>query len=359
MSRRLVALTLALLLPVALVARAQELPATPDEGRVDLATDKGLQYLAATQLPDGSWPLTGLGPSTGVTSVAVLAFMAKGNIPGQGPYGETVNRGIRYILSQAMDSGLIVARGGTSGPMYNHGMSTLMLSQALGMCDQDLAAQIRPVLSRGIALTLKSQALPRKDPQHTGGWRYNPSSDDADISCTGWQLLSLRAAKDCGADVPKAAIDAAVEYIKRSASPGGGFSYQAGTTVAAYARSNRARAGTGIVSLEICSRHLEPEAVAAANYLVDHAPQFPANDEANLAFYYAAYYCSQAMFQMGDRYWQIERPRMEALLLSIQRPDGSWPSADWTDQGAGPVYCTAMSILSLSVKYHYLPIYQR
>ena len=356
MSLRLVALTLALLLP-ALVARAQELPAAPDNPHVDLATDKGLQYLASTQLPDGSWPVTGYGGSTGITSVAVLAFMAKGHMPGQGPYGTTIERGIRYVLAQSQSNGLIQAPSAKSTPMYNHGMSTLMLSQALGMCEESLAAQIRPVLTRAIKLTLQAQAATKKDPLHIGGWRYNPNSDDSDISCTGWQLLSLRAAKDCGADVPKAAIDAAVDYIKRSKSPDGGFSYQAGTSVAAHAASNRARAGTGIVSLEICSRHQEPEALTAATFLIEHPPILNQNNE--LAFYYAAYYTSQAMFQVGGRYWEIERPRMEALLLSIQQPNGSWPSADSSDQPAGPAYCTSMAILSLAVKYHYLPIYQR
>ena len=357
MSWRLVTLTVALLLP-ALVARAQEVPAAPDDPRVDLATDKGLQYLASTQLPNGSWPTIGYGGSPGITSVAILAFMAKGNMPGQGPYGETINRGIRYVLAQAMDTGLIISPDCKSPHMYNHGISTLMLTQALGMCDAELAAKIRPVLTRAVKLTLQAQAATKKDPLHIGGWRYNPYSDDSDISCTGWQLLSLRAAKDCGADVPKEAIDAAVGYIKRSAAVGGGFAYQAGTPVPEHAQSNRARAGTGIVSLEICARHLEPEAVAAAEFLVNHPPQLPPNLD-NVWFYYAVYYTSQGMFQVGGRYWEIERPRMEALLLSVQQPDGSWPSADGTDQQAGPAYCTSMAILSLSVKYHYLPIYQR
>jgi len=63
------------------------------------------------------------------------------------------------------------------------------------------------------------------------------------------------------------------------------------------------------------------------------------------------------MFQMGGKYWEHFRPRLEALLLSIQRSDGSWPPNGRV--GAGPVYSTAMAVMGLSVKYHYLPIYQR
>jgi hypothetical protein len=46
-------------------------------------------------------------------------------------------------------------------------------------------------------------------------------------------------------------------------------------------------------------------------------------------------------------------------LLAKQQADGSWKSSGGEEQNAGKVYCTAMAILSLSVKHHYLPIYQR
>jgi len=330
---------------------AQDAARTDDDGRVDLATDKGLLFLAGTQLPDGSWP-TECGRSPGITAVAVLAFMAKGHVPGQGPYGENIERGIRYVLSEAQDNGLLAARSSKGGPMYNHGMSTLMLSQAIGMCDDELSARVRPVLVNAIKLTLQAQQIEKREAAQKGGWRYDPRSNDSDISCTGWQLLSLRAAKNCGADVPKAAIDDAVEYVKRSAVKGGGFAYQPGS-----GGSNRARAATGILSLEICSRHEEPEALAAADFLLANPPKW--DPKQHDFFYYSAYYCSQAMFQMGGRYWEIERPRMEALLLSVQNPDGSWPPADEGEKLGGPAYYTAMAVLSLSVKYHYLPIFQR
>ena len=67
------------------------------------------------------------------------------------------------------------------------------------------------------------------------------------------------------------------------------------------------------------------------------------------------------MFQMGDKYWEYFRPRLEARLLVLQEDDGSWPMPPKgnAETRGGPVYGTAMSVLALSVKYHYLPIYQR
>ena len=40
----------------------------------------------------------------------------------------------------------------------------------------------------------------------------------------------------------------------------------------------------------------------------------------------------------------------------MQRSDGSWAG---NGQEHDPVYSTSLAILALSVRYHYLPIYQR
>jgi len=318
---------------------------TDDDKRVDLATDKALEYLARTQNPDGSWDADTRGKNSGVASMAVMAFMAKGHTPDEGPYGDIINRGIDYVVSTCDPrTGFIAPRG--QGQMYGHGASTLMLAEAVGMTSGERGTKIRAALERAVKLILKAQAIPRKSAAQQGGWRYSPSSEDSDLSVTGWQLLALRAAKNAGADVPVSAIDEAVAYVKRSKAKGGGFGYQPG------GGTNHARSGIGILSLEICGRHHEPEALEAADWLMRSPPRWGNDGQ----FYYAVYYCSQGMFQMGGKYWEFYRPRLEALLLSLQKEDGSWPVAG---ARAGPVYPTAMSVMALSVKYHYLPIYQR
>ena len=78
-------------------------------------------------------------------------------------------------------------------------------------------------------------------------------------------------------------------------------------------------------------------------------------------FYYSVYYSSQAMYQLGGKYWETWRKRTESLLLQHQKEDGSWPPPpkETHEQQAGPAYTTALAILSLTVDYKYLPIYQR
>ena len=55
-------------------------------------------FLAAQQQPDGSFPTTP-NAQPAVTSLCVLAFMAHGHNPGNGPYGERLERAVQYIVN--------------------------------------------------------------------------------------------------------------------------------------------------------------------------------------------------------------------------------------------------------------------
>ena len=46
-------------------------------------------------------------------------------------------------------------------------------------------------------------------------------------------------------------------------------------------------------------------------------------------------------------------------ILKKQQGDGSWQAERGQEHSVGKVYATSLAVLSLSVKYHYLPIYQR
>ena len=51
--------------------------------------------------------------------------------------------------------------------------------------------------------------------------------------------------------------------------------------------------------------------------------------------------------------------QVQKMLLEKQQGDGSWQAANGEEKNAGRVYATSLAVLSLSVKYHYLPIYQK
>jgi hypothetical protein len=234
--------------------------------------------------------------------------------------------------------------------MYAHGISTVMLAEVAGQVTGKRQKLVKDALARAVKLILDAQKIP-KDPNYKGGWRYEPTSTDYDLSCTGWQLMSLRAAKNAGADVPTTAIDDAVGCVKRSAHPQGGFGYGIGGS-----GLTPAMTGTGILCMELCGKHLSPEAIAAGDWILRSGvrpystPQYQ---------YYTMYYCSQAMFQLGGHYWKQYWPAAAEEILKRQLPDGSFPLGTGEEYNAGPSYATAMAVLSLAVRYRLLPIYQR
>jgi Prenyltransferase and squalene oxidase repeat len=342
-------LAILVLMLICNAARAQDLPAPrPAMPAADRSVKRGLEYLKSMQKPDGGWESGGFGRATSVTSLSVMAFLAAGHVPGEpGPYRETVERGVRYVLAHQRSDGMLVS-GTSHGPMYCHGISTLMLAEVVGMTsDPAFASQARESLTRAVKLILMAQNL-SKNPDNAGGWRYQPTSRDSDISVSGWQLMALRAAKSAGCDVPSANIDRAVSYLKRCAVPGGGFAYQPGQG------PNNPRTGTGVLALEICGEHLSREAIAGGDYLLKSPPHW-----SSPYFFYEVYYCPQAMFQLGDKYFLTYYPKLIQILLDHQDRDGSWLSGDGNDRSGGRNYCTAMALLALAVEYRYLPIYQR
>ena len=338
-------------------AAAAPAPA-PEDGavppHVEAAIDKGLEWLAQNQKPDGTWPQGG-GSTTAVPSLAVMAFLARGHVPGQGKYGELLDKSIDFVIASQKDTGILSAAT-SNAMMYEHGISTAMLSEVYGMVDDERRTKIDKVLAKAVKLILDAQKKPDgtpKDLPHTGGWRYNPATPDADISVTGWQLMALRGAANCGASVPKEALEAGVGYVKRSAVPTGGFSYQPG------GGPNQARTGTGILSMVMLGQHTadnpNPEAVKGGDYLVQNPPENPSIE----FYYYAVYYCSQALYQLGGKYWETTYPKLRDALLKLQQPTGNWGGGGGEEANAGDGYRTAMACLALSVPYRYLPLYQK
>lgn len=319
------------------------------EAEIDASVRRALDWLKAEQEADGAWESGGFGKATSVTSLAVLAFLACGHTPDEpGPYREAVERGIAYVVENQKPNGLLVSNT-SHGPMYCHGISTLMLAEVIGMTgDPELSRRCREALTRAIDLIVRAQAV-KKSEDHAGGWRYQPNSVDSDLSVSGWQLVALRAAKDAGCAVPDEPIERAVEYVRRCAVRGGGFSYQAGRGDA-----NNPRTGVGILSLELCGRHEAPESIAGAEYLLAHPPSWSSD-----YFFYETYYAPSGLFQLGEPYFPPYYAKLVDILLEHQDPNGSWLASNGNDRTGGRAYCTAMAALALAIEYRYLPIYQR
>lgn len=320
-------------------ARADDEP-VPRE--VEAAVDQGLEWLANTQQRDGQWDGAGGmagSASAASTGLATMAFMARGHVPGQGPYGEKINRGVDALLSLQAPDG-IFSKSGRS--MYEQGICVVSLCEAYGMLDDQRQAKVRTAIARGVRVILDAQAV-RKSPESQGGWRYTPNANDSDLSVTGWQLMALRGASNVGANIPEKALLDGISYVKRRATMNGGFAYTDQSGVDA------ALTGTGVLALALLGKTDEPEMKAGGTYLMTA----DITDRPNF-YYYTVYYCSQAAWQLGGNYWTVINRRITAALRTRQKANGSWTGGESSD-----AYCTSMAILALTVPYRYLPIYQR
>lgn len=306
-----------------------DLEVTPEIHR---AAQRGLAFLARTQTDEGCWP-DSYGQLSGVTGLAILAFMAHGEMPDEGRYGHVIRKAVDYIVSTQQPNGLLVGRRGGS-IMYSHGFATLALAEVYGQIDD---ARVGPALEKAAQLIIKSQ-------NSLGGWRYNVNSSDADTTVSGAQMIALRAAANAGVEVPIETIRHGVRFYKNCFCPGGGFGYTNNSG------PNLPRAGVGLLVLSLCGEYRSDEARATADYMLANLGQSQGS-----YFHYMIYYGSQAMFQAGGRYWRTWNQTMTPALIAMQQEDGSWP-----DSGSGGVTCvTAFALLGMQINYNYLPIYQR
>lgn len=372
---RSVATKLVLLMPVVLMMQAKSTSAADDrptatadltstadiyaKDEVDVAVDRAIAYLVSQQKPNGA--IYDRGHETAMTSLAIMAMASVGTLPSDPtPDGRAINRALDFILKDERIDGEGYFGRSDGSRMYGHGITTLMLTEMLGMgtsVEQDTLIHER--CQQGIDLILSSQRV-KKAPHNRGGWRYNPNSNDSDLSVTVWQLMALRSAKNDGLQVPATAIRDAVEYLKRSYTapidPDGdapakpaGFSYEPRHRNASYTMT-----AAGLLAMQVCGEYDSPLVAGAATWLTDHPPKWTERWCS-----YGTYYYAQGMYQRGGEFANTADRLVREMLLKEQSDDGSWRSKNGSEQGHGKVYCTALSVLSLSVKYHYLPIYQK
>ena len=322
-------------------ATATESPpsATPAESEITapqrLAVERGLTWLADQQGPDGSYGnLSHYGPHVGITGLAGLAFMSEGSMPQRGRYGDIVDRCLAFVLAHSSESGLLAAET-SHGPMYGHGFATLFLAEVYGMSPRP---ELRETLRKAVRLIVSTQ-------NHEGGWRYQPVRADADISVTICQVMALRAAKNTGIYVDKSVIDQAIDYVKASQNPDGGFRYMLSSGGSAFARS-----AAGIAALQYAGIYSGEEIERGLEYVSHFRPPI---DRSVGHYFYGHYYAAQAMFLSGDEHWNRWWPAIRAELVEKQAPEGFWRGQ------AGQEYGTAMALIILQMPNRLLPIFQK
>ncbi len=334
---------------------------------VTQAVDRALFWLASTQQPDGSFPGP-MGGQPAITSLAVLAFVSAGHLPGEGEYGEHLEQAIRYTLKCEITPGFFCATKPARFWQYNLASHTGYYSQAIaglmftevgGQLQGKLAEDVTAAVERALKKTKEVQflSIPGR-PQNEGGWGYPAPNTDSnaltDLSITAWQVTFLRSAKNAGYDVDQPMIDAAKKYVK------GMYQARRGTFTYDHVFYTRGMAGAGIMSLALLGEHNSDEANAATRWLQSQPFDTYGESVGNHRdrFHYSVYYCTQAMYQRGGKDWEAFYPQIAQLLVENQLAEGAWrPSTQ--ERRYGKAYVTAMSVLALTPSYAMLPIHQR
>jgi hypothetical protein len=335
------------------------------------AVAASLAWLAANQHPIGYWDAdqhgagqasrgsdgidrenAGRHSDTGVTGLAVLAFLAPGNTPREGEYADNVERALRWLISQQTASGAIAGRiqEGEVAFMYCHAIATFALAEAYAI--DNTVEWLRQPVEKAVRYTLSAQL-------EDGGWRYGRYADednvDGDMSIFGWQLMSLKSAELAGIPIPASVRERMIQFlIDRGRGGSGGL---ASYRVQTQDRVTPPMTAEALFCKQILGMSRSNAAsLEAVEYLRKYPPQ-----RAQANFYYW-YYGTLAMFQYGDEPWEEWNETLRDLLVFDQRTSGplagSWdPNGPWGGYG-GRVYSTALATLCLEVYYRYHPLYR-
>ncbi|MEZ0386845.1 MAG: hypothetical protein ACAI34_07255 [Verrucomicrobium sp.] len=333
---------------------------------VKSAVDKAVKWLIAQQRAQGCFLDENRGDavpqhSGALTSMAIMGLTSVGHMPTDPtPEGRSVAKALRFMTDNIVPNEEGYLGQSDRSRMYGHGIMTLMYAEMVGQTqDEEMDRRMRTRLERAVELIMRSQDVIKSE-ANRGGWRYEPGSSDSDISVSVWQVMALRAANNAGVKVPKGVIDKAVEYMKRSYrsdrdAQGRPLDMESAFSYEPYGgRQTFSTTAAGMLSLQVCAQYDAPEVIGGANYLFKNPPS-----PTEPWFYYGNYYYAQAMYQRGGDFAAVARQKTEQMLVELQQPDGSWQPRNGNERSAGPIYTTALALLSLSVHYHFLPIYQK
>lgn len=327
---------------------------------------KALRWLKKTQKTDGSWA----GNPVSNTGLAVLAYLAHGETPGRGEFGQTVELALDYLINAQTGEGDEVRFRGADGNEYAFLIATYALGEAYGMT-QNPNAKIAAL--KGLERIVRNQSP-------TGGWDYklNKTSTRDDMSFAGWALQALKAGKMAGLH-PEGldeCIKRAMKCLAQRNFRGGGFGYTAGG-------GPTGLTATGCLAMQLLGFGERPEVKSALDYMRAWRPAFDKDKMAAKAPgacpQYYCYYAAQCKYQAGMKQgatpadlqaWQAWNAEMKSLYPkaiitpeeTVEGPDGKpkaigyWKNAD--AHGSGDTMATCLCALQLMVYYRYLPTTQ-
>lgn len=332
--------------------------------QTEQAVKSALAWLAAHQSKNAGWDASKFGAGeervvlghdrqgagaeadTGVTGVAILAFLGSGNSHLHGTYRNEVAQALEYLRQRQRADGSLFGEAELYARMYCHSMATLAACEAYAMTrDRRLEPMCRAAVAYSLAMQHPSD----------GGWRYR-RGDTGDTSQLGWVLMALKSAQLAGIDVPDVTWTRAERFLRRvKRGEHGGL--------AAY-RPDGPPSRTMTAEAWFCHQLLQADRGGAINpsairEAVNSLEQeLPSPSNRNLYYWY---YATLAMHQNvsnspeDTKSWDAWNHALTTALIATQESDGSWDANTvWGGYG-GKVYTTSLSALCLEVYYRYNP----
>lgn len=339
--------------------------------QTELAIERGLQFLAKYQRPDGSWHLEDfdepvrMRSPTAATALALLSFQGAGYTHQQFKYANVCKGAVGWLINQQRPDGDLYVRTdnvtNANAWLYSHSMATLALCEAYGMT-QDEA--VRVAAQKAVDFLCESQ-----DPVG-GGWRYSPRIG-SDTSVTGWVMMALKSAELSGLNVPASTYTGLKKWIENSQAKDAPYLYRynwmANTPSTEHGRlPTPVMTSVGLlIRLYTGWRRDNEQMQKGVAWLLERLPaegtrQTPLRDT------YYWYYATQVIFHAGGESWKRWYGALYPMLIRTQvesgdylgswEPGGEIPDA-WGAFG-GRLYVTTLNLLSLEVYYRHLPLYE-
>jgi hypothetical protein len=289
---------------------------------------------------------TGAKADAGVSGLALLALLGAGHTPSDGDYAEHVERGLDYLARLQRPNGDLGGDAEFFARMYCHSMATFAAGEAYALTKDE---SLHPLAARGASYSLAAQHAV------DGGWRYLPNQP-GDTSQLGWQLMALKSAQAGGVDVP-AVTWTRMERFLRNVSRGHAGGLAAYQPVGAPTRSMTAEALYCRQLLTgRADGGLDPAALDEA--IDAMLKETPSPKQVNLYYwYYATLALHQAQHASPESAaaWRRWNDALTETLVATQNSDGSWPAGCvWGGYG-GRVYTTSLACMCLEVYYRYAP----
>ena len=318
------------------------------------SVDAALRWLAAHQMPDGTWTADDQldacdcteigrpGPDyrAALTGLAVIAFLREGHTHRDGELRDTVRAALGALRRLQADDGSFARAGRRrDAGIYESAIAAWALCEMRARTGSSL---LLVPTRRAVDFLVRSQI-------GYSGWRYARSDAAADTSVTGFAVLALEAATRAEIDVPPSAFVGARLWLDRVTDPTSGrVGYEK------RGRGSPAMTATGtLIRLTCGASSLDADVVRARTILASAEPEWREDGklgapESNLYLWYFGAAAERAGAGLGARWSSGLRNLCQRHQETRGHATGSWPARGdlWARRG-GRILSTVLAVLTI------------